>query len=51
MVLDEKSEKDIVEYLIRAETEHMGLKARKENAKRVVRILYEYKEKIFQSAP
>jgi len=47
MLVDENPNEVIVEYLLRIESERMELKPNKENAKRVVEILNEYKEKIF----
>jgi hypothetical protein len=48
MLIDQSPEEKIVNYLIKIETDRMGLNPNSENAKRVVEILYEYKEKIFQ---
>jgi hypothetical protein len=50
MLVGQNSEEKIVDYLVKIQTERMGLNANRENAKRVVEILYEYKEKIFQPA-
>ena len=47
MLIDESSNEEIVEYLLEIETERMGLNQNRDNAKRVVEILNEYKEKIF----
>lgn len=50
MLIDESPDEKIVDYLLKMEGERMGLNPNTENAKRVVEILYEYKEKIFQPA-
>ena len=50
MLIDQSLEEEVANYLIKIETERMGLEGNRERAKRVVEILYEYKEKIFQPA-
>jgi len=50
MLIDESPKEKIADYLLEIEEERMGLNPNKENAKRVVGILNEYKNKIFQSA-
>ena len=47
MLVDKTPEDKMVDYLIEIETGSMGLNPNRENAKRVVEILHEYKEKIF----
>ena len=46
MPLNENQEEKIAEYLLRIQSERMGLKPDEKNANRVVKILYEYKEKL-----
>ncbi len=50
MLINDSSDEQIIDYLINVETDRMGLSPKKENAKRVVEILNEYKEKIFEQA-
>ena len=46
MLLNGNQEEKITEYLLRIQSERMGLKPDEKNANRVVKILYEYKEKL-----
>lgn len=50
MLSTENSNEEIVEYLLKIESESMGLKPNRKKAKRVAEILNEYKEKIFWPA-
>jgi len=50
MLIDQRTEEMIVEHLVKIEAEAMGLKPNKEKAMKVAKVLYEYKEKIFNPA-
>ncbi len=48
MLIEQTPEDEIANYLVKIETERMGLSSNKENARRIAEILYEYKDKIFE---
>ena len=51
MLLTDEPAENIVEYLLRVESESMGLAPDQEKAKTVVGLLQEYKEKIWSECP
>jgi hypothetical protein len=51
MLVKNETKEAIVDYLLKVESEQMGLSQKRENAERVVDILKEYKEKILGENP